>query len=117
MYAAATGCRRVVKISAGGKVETVLKAEPPWSPTGVALHGDAIFVLEYPNTNGAKHADWVPRVRKVGRDGTTTSLAGFPKTDPLRQPRPTAAGWVCGPERAVGSFRRRARRRAARSAG
>jgi len=82
VYAAATGCRRVVKISAGGKVETVLTAERPWSPTGVALHGDAIYVLEYPNANGARHADWVPRVRKVGRDGKATTLAGFPKKDP-----------------------------------
>src|SRR5262249_19844300 len=34
-YAAATGCRCVVRITPGGKVETVLKSERPWSPTGV----------------------------------------------------------------------------------
>jgi sugar lactone lactonase YvrE len=79
VYAAASCCRRVVKISAGGKVQTVLKAEPPWSPTGVALHGDAIYVLEYPNANGDRHADWVPRVRKVGRDGRVSTLGSFPK--------------------------------------
>src|SRR5262245_15079561 len=35
VYAAVTGCRCVVKISKEGKVETVLKSEKPWSPTGV----------------------------------------------------------------------------------
>jgi len=39
------------------------------------------LVLEYPNAISARHADWVPRVRKVGRDGKATTLAGFPKKD------------------------------------
>jgi sugar lactone lactonase YvrE len=81
VYAAATGCRCVVKIQADGKVETVLKSERPWSPTGVTLQGGAIYVLEYPNANGERHADWVPRVRKVGRDGKTTTLVTFPRND------------------------------------
>jgi sugar lactone lactonase YvrE len=81
VYAAATGCRCVVKITPDGKAETVLKAERPWSPTGIALHGEAIYVLEYPNANGERHEDWVPRVRKVGRDGKTTTLITFPKKD------------------------------------
>jgi sugar lactone lactonase YvrE len=81
VYAAATGCRCVVKIKADGKVKTVLKAERPWSPTGVALRGEAIYVLEYPNANGEKHDDWVPRVRKIGRDGKATTLVSFPKKD------------------------------------
>src|SRR5207253_10503325 len=37
VYAAATGCRCIVKITKEGKVETVLKAELPWTPTGVAV--------------------------------------------------------------------------------
>ena len=81
VYAAATGCRCVVKIKADGQVETVLKAERPWSPTGVAFQGEVLYVLEYPNANGAKHEDWVPRVRKVGRDGKTTTLVTFPRND------------------------------------
>ena len=81
VYAAATSCRCVVKIKADGKVETVLKAERPWSPTGVALQGGAIYVLEYPNANGERHADWVPRVRKVDRDGRATTQVTFPKKD------------------------------------
>jgi sugar lactone lactonase YvrE len=74
VYAAATGCRCVVKITPGGKVETVLKSERPWSPTGVAIHGADVYVLEYTNANG-KPAEWRPRVRKLGRDGVVTTLA------------------------------------------
>jgi len=81
VYAAATGCRRVVKITAGGKVETVLKAERPWSPTGIAVQGDAIYVLEYPNQSDDYRPDWVPRVRKIDRDGKATTLITFPKKD------------------------------------
>jgi sugar lactone lactonase YvrE len=81
VYAAATGCRCVVKIRADGKVETVLKAERPWSPTGIALQSGAMYVLEYPNANGESHKDWVPRVRKIGRDGKITTLVTYPKND------------------------------------
>jgi SMP-30/Gluconolactonase/LRE-like region len=81
VYAAATGCRRVVKITPDGKVETVLKAERPWSPTGIAVQGEAIYVLEYPNQDDDHRADWVPRVRKVGRDGKVTTLVTFSKKD------------------------------------
>ena len=75
VYAAASGCRCVVKISPAGKVETVLKAERPWSPTGVAVHGGDVYVLEYTNANGAFKEGWLPRVRKLARDGTVTTLA------------------------------------------
>jgi sugar lactone lactonase YvrE len=81
VYAAATGCRRVVKITADGKVETVLKAERPWSPTGIAVQGEAIYVLEYPNQEDEKREDWLPRVRKLGRDGKVTTLATVTKED------------------------------------
>ncbi len=79
VFAAATGCRRVVKISPEGKVASALKAEPPWSPTGVALHGDAVYVLEYSNANSDKHEEWQPRVRKLGPDGKVTTLATLSK--------------------------------------
>jgi hypothetical protein len=82
VYVAATGCHCVVKIRADGKVETVLKAERPWSPTGVAVQGEVICVLEYLNASGEKTEDWVPRVRKVSRDGKTTTLVTFPNQDP-----------------------------------
>jgi hypothetical protein len=73
VYAAVTGRRRVVRVSKAGEVETVLKAERPWSPTGVAVRGKDVFVLEYTNTD--KSGDRVPRVRKVGADGKVAVLA------------------------------------------
>ena len=75
VYAAAVGCHRVVRITRDGKVEVVLKAERPWSPTGVALHGGDVYVLEYTNANGGPADGWTPRVRKLARDGTVTTLA------------------------------------------
>jgi sugar lactone lactonase YvrE len=80
VYAAATGCHCVVKISAHGKVETVLKAERPWSPTGVAVSGEDIYVLEYTNATAGPAAGWRPRVRKLGSDGKVTTLALIPET-------------------------------------
>ena len=62
--AAVTGCRCILKTTPGGKVETILKAEKPWTPTGVAVRGKDLFVLEYVHSN--KHEEWAPRVRQTG---------------------------------------------------
>ena len=82
VYAAATSCHRLLKIAPDGKVETVLKAERPWSPTGVAVHGEDVYVLEYTNANGGPNEGWVPRVRKLGRDGKVTILAVISRQGP-----------------------------------
>src|SRR5258707_2459558 len=74
VFAAGVGCHVVVKISPDGKVETVLKAERPWSPTGVAVHRGEVYILEYTNANGSLREGWRPRVRKLGRDGKVTTL-------------------------------------------
>jgi len=77
VYAAANGCHGVAKITPEGKVETVLKAERPWSPTGVAVFGEDVYVLEYTNSlKGWNEGEgWQPRVRKLARDGSVTTLA------------------------------------------
>jgi sugar lactone lactonase YvrE len=74
VFAAGVGCHAVVKISPEGQVETILKAERPWSPTGVAVHRRDIFVLEYTNANGSPNDGWRPRVRKLMPDGAVTTL-------------------------------------------
>jgi hypothetical protein len=74
VFAAAVGCHLVVKISPEGKVTTALKAERPWSPTGVAVHDGAVYVLEYSHANEPLAAGWLPRVRRIGRDGGVTTL-------------------------------------------
>src|SRR5205823_5072915 len=78
VYAAATSGRCVVKVTPDGKAEPVMKPERPWSPTGVAVHDGEVFVLEYANANSDDHKAWRPRVRKLGRDGTVTTLAIAP---------------------------------------
>ena len=84
VYAAVNGCRCVIKITPEGKVETILKAEKPWSPTGVALRGKDVFVLEYTHTDQPK--DWAPRVRKLGRDGKVATLAALTHGENKRSP-------------------------------
>jgi hypothetical protein len=74
VYAAATGCRAVVKIAASGAVETVLKSEKPWAPTDVAVHGPDLYVLEWTNANSAATDGWRPRVRKLAGDRKVTTL-------------------------------------------
>jgi hypothetical protein len=76
-----TDSRAPLKITADGKVESVLKAERPWSPTGVAIHGDDVYVLEYTNANGGPDEGWRPRVRRLGRDGKVTTLATIERRD------------------------------------
>jgi len=75
VYAAASGCGSVIKITADGKITTVLKAEKPWAPSGVAIRNDEVYVLEHINPNSEHHETWLPRVRKLGRDGKVTTLA------------------------------------------
>jgi sugar lactone lactonase YvrE len=81
IYAAATGFHCVVRITADGKVETVLKAERPWSPTGVAVHDQSLYVLEYTNAESNNHEEWLTRVRKLGSDGKITTLTAISKED------------------------------------
>lgn len=89
IYVAATSCHRVLKIPPGGLVTSILKSERPWSPTGVAVSGEDIFVLEYTNANGPATEGWRPRVRIVARDGTVTTLVTVPlEASSLSSPRP-----------------------------
>jgi len=71
IYVAATGHGTLIRIR-GKKPEVVLRSERPWSPTGVAVHGKDIFVLEYTNAMGARIEGWRPRVRRMSGDTITT---------------------------------------------
>jgi sugar lactone lactonase YvrE len=81
VYVAATSCHQVVKITPDGQVISLLKAERPWSPTGVAVSGDDIYILEYTNANGPATEGWRPRVRKLAKDSTVTTLVTVPPED------------------------------------
>lgn len=78
VYVAATGCRAVLKIATNGQMSVVLRAEPPWSPTGIAVSSGELYVLEYEHPHSARREEWVPRVRKLARDGKVTTLASLP---------------------------------------
>lgn len=77
IYAAANGCRAVVSIPLKGAVKTILTAEPPWSPTGVALSGNDILILEYLHTSGDDRNEWVPRVRRITSGGKIATVVAI----------------------------------------
>src|SRR5262249_49371325 len=55
VYLAATGCRCVLKLTPNGHLSTVLKADAPWSPTGLALQGEDLYVAEWTNAHSVQH--------------------------------------------------------------
>jgi hypothetical protein len=82
VFAAATSCHCIVKISLDRKVETFLKVERPWSPTGLAWNNGSLYVLEYMNANDRPaHGGWPARVRRVDRNGSAVTLWAS-STDP-----------------------------------
>jgi formylglycine-generating enzyme required for sulfatase activity len=75
VYVAANGCCALLKITPQGQVTPVLRSISPWSPTGVAVRGEEVLVLEYLHTPSGDRRDWTPRVRKLSRDGTVAVVA------------------------------------------
>ncbi len=75
VYVAAAGCGAVLKIAADGKVTVVLRSSSPWSPTGVAVSGKDLYVLEYFHTPGDDRREWVPKIRKVSAGGKVETVA------------------------------------------
>jgi hypothetical protein len=78
VFVAATGSRVVLAIGANRKVRAVLRAEPPWTPTGVAVRGSRLYVLEYDLTP-VPARQWPPRVRTLDKRGTVTTLVTLPR--------------------------------------
>jgi hypothetical protein len=75
VYAAATGCSGLIRITPDGRVSTVVQSEGEWSPTGVALFGRRIYVLEFLGAASDDRRAMVPRVRVIEPDGSTFVLA------------------------------------------
>ncbi|HJQ30609.1 MAG TPA: hypothetical protein VJ866_00440 [Pyrinomonadaceae bacterium] len=72
VYAADLGGRRVVKVTPRGEVSTLWRSEQPWLPTGVAVRGGDVYVLEAGAPRGSHLS---ARVRKLSPDGRATLLA------------------------------------------
>jgi sugar lactone lactonase YvrE len=73
-FVADAGNRRLLRITSGGKVEVVLRSEPPYFPNGaVATTAGDVYVLEVgftlPNISSG------PRIRKLSPDGKSVILA------------------------------------------
>lgn len=75
VYVAASGCGALLKITPNGSVSVVLRGSDAWSPMGVAVSGDDLYVLEYRFIKSERREDWLPRVRKLARGGRVTTLA------------------------------------------
>jgi hypothetical protein len=75
VYVAASACSALLKITPRGSVSVVLRASDAWSPMGVAISGDDLYVLEYRYIEADRREDWLPRVRRVSREGRVTVIA------------------------------------------
>jgi hypothetical protein len=75
VYVAASGCGALLEITPKGEVKTVLRTESPWFPTAVAVSAGGIYVLEYLLTAEEDRRTWLPRVRKILKDGSTKIVA------------------------------------------
>ena len=74
VFAADHENRRVLQINADGKAATFLRADSPWTPTGVATDDDgSVYVLEISFTPPGTYKG--PRVRKVTPDCKATIVA------------------------------------------
>jgi len=69
--------RRVVKIEPGRRPEVVMRAEAPWSPTGVAVADSGeLYVLEV--CSEPPNCSLKPRVRRLTRSGVVNTVAVVP---------------------------------------
>jgi len=74
VYVADAGNRRLLRINREGRVEVLLRTDPPYFPNGVvAGSGGDIYVLEVGFTPPSTSSG--PRVRKLSADGKSTILA------------------------------------------
>ena len=71
--------RRILKIMRDGSTQTILETGLIWSPTGIALFGEDLYVLEHLRMPfvilGNVEVGAYIRVRKISPDGAATTLA------------------------------------------
>jgi sugar lactone lactonase YvrE len=79
VYAADHANRRILRVTPAGAVSTFLRTGSLWTPTGIVVAGDGLYVLEHLRMPLAILGDLAVgpyiRVRKVSGDGSVTVLA------------------------------------------
>ena len=75
IYVAETLCGSVLKVTPAGQVSILFQVESPWSPTGIALFGKDVYVLEFLHADSDNRREMLPRVRKITPDGKTSIVA------------------------------------------
>ena len=74
VFVAAAACGLLVRITPRGNVAPILRTASPWSPTGVAVANGETYVLEYLHTDSDNRREWIPRIRRIQRDGKVVIL-------------------------------------------
>lgn len=74
IYVAASGCGALLKVEPRGRVSVVLRTTAPWSPTAVAVSAGEVYVLEYLHTATDNREEWIPRIRKISRSGSVSTV-------------------------------------------
>lgn len=77
VFAANYGGGRVVRVTPDGRVTRVLESEGRWAPSGVALSGADLYVLEYGSGDSV-------RVRKLVGSGIVSTLAEVRHGKPIQ---------------------------------
>ncbi|HET6889935.1 MAG TPA: hypothetical protein VFH31_02435, partial [Pyrinomonadaceae bacterium] len=90
VYVADAGNRRLLKINNQGRVEVMLRSEPPYFPTGVAAFRGNLYILEVGFT--LPNAWSGPRIRKIDSDGRSTILTNVRTARNARSRIATQAG-------------------------
>ncbi len=91
VYVADSADARVLKITADGKITTLLQLVSPWAPTDVAVFGDIVYVLEFSHTAGDDRTEWMPRIRKITPDGKSDIILTVDQMPGARAARPVAS--------------------------
>jgi hypothetical protein len=74
VYVADTADARALKIVPDGTITTISQTQSPWAPTAVAVFGSDIYVLEFLHTASDVRREWLPRLRKIAPNGTSSLI-------------------------------------------
>lgn len=72
LYVVEHANRRIVRVGANGRRSVPITAQAPWAPSGVAVRGGALYVLEVMDYAAGQPNRF--RVRRLGRDGRARLL-------------------------------------------